>query len=93
MAAAASSRPCDEIGCKSRPDIIGDHFRRAELRIPQSAHAGESLLLAWDVVGHAGEGLPGHHDVAGSDFGQRIGRIDAVVLDIRPRGMDIDNDR
>src|SRR5262249_55411273 len=43
------SRSSDEIGCKPRPDIVGDHFRRAQLSILQSAHACEPLLLAWNV--------------------------------------------
>src|SRR5262249_28237286 len=72
-------RPGDEIGGKPRPDIVGDHFRRPELGVSQSAHAGEALLLARDVIRHAGEGCPGHHDLAGCDFSQRIGGIETVV--------------
>src|SRR5690348_334481 len=76
------SRPSNEIGRESRPDIVGDHLRRAELSIPQSARAGESLLLAWDVVRHAGEGLAGHHNFVSPDFGQCVSGVDAVILHI-----------
>jgi hypothetical protein len=64
------SRPSNEIGRESRPDIVGDHLRRAELSIPQSAQTGESLLLAWDVVRHAGEGLAAWGPRRGITLGQ-----------------------
>src|SRR5262249_50303040 len=89
----ARLRPSDEIGCKPGPDIVGDDFRRAQLSILQSAHACEPLLLAWNVIGHAGEGLAGHDDLASYDFGQGVSGIDAVILHIRARGVPVDDDR
>src|SRR6266478_496757 len=87
------SRPSNEIGRESRPDIVGDHLRRAELSIPQSAQTGESLLLARDVVRHAGEGLAAHHIFASPDFGQCVSGVDAVILHIWARGVHVDDDR
>ena len=37
----------------------------------------------WDVVGHPGKGLPRDDDLGGRDFGQRIGGVDFIVLDVR----------
>src|SRR5215472_1169048 len=87
MTMRGSSRPGNEIRRKPRPDIVGDHFRRAQLCVTQSAHAGVALFLAGNVIRDASEGR------AGSHLGQGIGDIDAVVLDIRPRGVAIDDDR
>src|SRR5262249_55286380 len=53
----------------------------------------EPLLLAWNVIGHAGEGLAGHDDLASYDFGQGVSGIDAVILHIRARGVPVDDDR
>ena len=33
-----------------------------------------------------------HHHFVGGDLDQRIGSADAILLDIRPRGFDVDND-
>src|SRR5215831_2268383 len=93
MTMRGSSRPGNEIRRKPRPDIVSDYFRRAQLCVTQSAHAGVALFLAGNVIRDASEGRAGHHDFAGSDFGQGIGDIDAVILDIRPRGVAIDDDR
>ena len=53
--------------------------RLSASRRPRSA--GEALLLAGNVVGDAREGLAGDHRLAGRDLGQRVGGVDAVVLD------------
>ena len=47
----------DEIRSEPRADIFGDHFGGAVLGVAQTALAGEALLLARNVVGHAREGL------------------------------------
>src|SRR5260370_1191943 len=93
MTVKAVLRAGNEIGRKPQSDIVCDNSCRAQLCVAQSAHAGVPLLLAGDVIRDASEGAASDHDFAGCDFGQGIGRIDAVVLDVRPRGIDIDDDR
>src|SRR5260370_42083511 len=80
------SRPSNEIGRESRPDIVGDHLRRAELSIPQSAQTGESLLLARDVVRHAGEGLADPPLLARPDFRHCVSCVVDVVSPYVTRG-------
>ena len=73
-------RPRDEIRRQARADVVRDHLGGAVLGVAQAAVAGEALLLAGNVVGHAREGLPADDRLAGRDLGQRVGGVDAVVL-------------
>ena len=75
--------PRHEIRRQPRADIFRDHLGGAVLGVAQAAVAGEALLLAGNVVGHAREGLPGDDCLAGGDIGQRVGGVDAVVLRCR----------
>ena len=60
--------------------LVGDHLGGAVLGVTLAARVGEALLLAGNVVGHAGEGLARVTTLAGRDLDQRIGGVDAEVL-------------
>jgi hypothetical protein len=76
------SRSRNEIGGEAGPNILGNHLSRAGFGVAQSAQAPEPLRLAGNVIGYPGEGLPGDDDLGRRDFGQRIGGVDSVVLDV-----------
>ena len=60
-------------------DLFGDDLASAVLGVAQAALAGEALLLAGNVVGHAREGRGRcTTGLAGGDVDQRVGRVDAV---------------
>src|SRR5450830_55325 len=84
-------RPRHEIRRQAGADVVRDHLGGAVLGVAQAAVAGEALLLAGNVVGHARESLPGDDRLAGRDVLQRIGGVDAVVLDVRAGGGDVDD--
>ncbi len=87
-----------EIMCRPRrtrrvaiADIFGDFLGGTVFGITQTAFAGKSLLLTWNVVGHACEGLSFDNDTSGREFGQRICAVDAVVIDVGTGGVDVDD--
>ena len=74
-----------EIRREPRLDVLGNLLGGAVLGVALAAGVGEALRLAGVVVGHAGEGLPGDHRLAGGLLDQRIGGVDAVIA-ARRRG-------
>ena len=72
-----------EIGRQARLDVVGNDLGGAVLGVALAARVGEALLLSGVVVGHAREGLAGHHRFAGRDLDQRIGGVDAELLHVR----------
>ena len=73
------------------PDVFGNFLSSAILCIAKPALAGESLLLAGNIVGHAGEGLTLGHRLAGCNFGQGIDGVDAVIVNVGSRCIDVDD--
>ena len=71
--------------------LLRDHLGGAVLGVALAARAGEALLLAGNVEGHARECPSGEHRLAGREIGQRVGGVDAVVLDLGPRAGDVDD--
>src|SRR5262245_8134997 len=82
-------------GCEMRgqpvPDIFSDFLGGAILCIAQPALAGKPLLLAGNVVGHTGESHAFDNWLSCCNFGQGIGRIDAVIVDVGSRCVDVDD--
>src|SRR5450759_3096882 len=76
-------RPRHEIRRQAGADVVRDHLGGAVFGVAQTTVAGEALLLAGNIVGHARESLTGDELLAGGDVGQRIAGVDAVVLDVR----------
>src|SRR6185437_13206554 len=61
----------------------------AVLGVAQAARAGEALLLAGNVIGDAREGRALDDRFAGRQIDELVGRVDPVILDIRPGGIDV----
>src|ERR1700685_314231 len=61
-------------------DVVGDLLRGAVLGIAEGTGAGEALIRARHVVGHAREGSPGHDRFVGRDLDEVELRVDAVVF-------------
>src|SRR6476661_271779 len=76
---------------ESIADIFGDFPGGTIFGIAQAALAGKSLLLARNVVRHAREGLAFDNNASGRQLRQRICAVDAVIVDVGTRGVDIDD--
>src|SRR5688500_17168965 len=61
-------------------DILGDLLRGAVFRVAIGTRAGETLELAGNVVGGAGEGGRVQDGLAGGNLDQLVARIDTVLL-------------
>ena len=92
MAPQQISRTRYEIRRKPRLDIVGDFLGGTVFGVAQPALAREALLLTRDIVRYPCEGLTCDNDSSGREFGQGIRAVDAVVVDVRPCRIDVDDD-
>src|ERR1700674_3617460 len=88
----AGSRTGDEVRGKPRLDLLGNDAGGAVLRVAQRAYPRAALLGAGNVVGIAGERLSGDDGFVGRDVGQGVIGVDAVILDVGPAAVDVDDD-
>ena len=73
-------------------DIVRDFLGGTVFGVAQAALAREALLLTRDIVRYPCEGLTCDNNLSGREFGQSIGAVDAVVVDVRSRRIDVDDD-
>src|SRR6478609_4531358 len=85
------SGPSHEERRQAVADLLRDHLGGTVLGVTLAARAGEALLLAGNIEGHARKCPSGEHRLAGLEIDQRVGGVDAIVLDLRPCAVDVDD--
>src|SRR5215217_5029312 len=88
-----SSGASDKIGSEAGPDLLGNQFGRAGLGIAQAARAGETLLLAGNIIGDPRRGRTRDDGLAGNNLGYRVMRIQTEAVELVALGDRIDDDR
>jgi hypothetical protein len=92
MAPQQISRTRYEIRRKPRLYIVRDFLGGTVFGVAQAALAREALLLTRDIVRYPCEGLTADNNLSSRKLGQGIRAVDAVVVDVRPRRIDVDDD-
>src|SRR5215510_7239963 len=89
---SSRSRASCEMRGQPVTDIFSDFLGGAILCVTQPALACEPLLLARNIVGYAGESGTLDDRLSGRNLSQGIRRVDAVIVDVGARRVDVDDD-